>query len=31
VAEEIIVRAEAEETLPAETADAIEALISQIN
>jgi ribosome-binding protein aMBF1 (putative translation factor) len=31
VSEEMIVRAEAEEALPAETAEAIEALISQIN
>ncbi|MHA7648823.1 helix-turn-helix domain-containing protein [Mycobacterium sp. ML4] len=31
VSEEMIVRAEAEEVLPAETAEAIEALISQIN
>lgn len=31
VTEEMIVRAEAEEVLPAETAEAIEALISQIN
>lgn len=31
VAEEMVVRAEAEETLPAEVSEAIEALISQIN
>jgi hypothetical protein len=31
VAEELIVRAEAEEALPAAAAEAIEALISQIN